>query len=73
VPNVAARLEGLCKELGCEAVVSHTVCVTAGIPLAGLPQREATVRGRRATLRVHPIREARQIAHRLVEPADAGS
>jgi adenylate cyclase len=65
VANVAARLEGLCKGLGCEAVISHDVCVTADVPTESLPEQEAVVRGRSAPLRVHPIEQAVQVA-RLV-------
>ena len=62
VVNVAARLEGLCKELSCEAVISHDVCVMAGIAAECLSEREAVVRGRSAPLQVHPIADVDQIA-----------
>jgi adenylate cyclase len=60
--NVAARLESLCKEFSCEAVISHAVWVTAGVATEGLPDRETPVRGRIAPLRVHPIRQVAEIA-----------
>jgi adenylate cyclase len=62
VVNVAARLEGLCKELSCEAVISHDVCVMAGVAAERLSEREAVVRGRSAPLQVHPIAYVDQIA-----------
>lgn len=62
VANVAARLEGLCKDFGCEAVISSQVCTTAGVPTIGLTDRETMVRGRSAPLRVYPIDQATGIA-----------
>jgi adenylate cyclase len=62
VVNVAARLEGLCKEFSCEAVISHDVCSVADIPVDHLVKREAMVRGRSSTLHVHPIERVIQIA-----------
>ena len=45
--NVAARLEGLTKELGCTAIVSDAVTELAGGALpAGLPRMEVCIRGR---------------------------
>jgi adenylate cyclase len=67
VANVAARLEGLCKSFGCEAVISHDVCAMAGVPSGDLSEQEVVVRGRSAPLLVHPIEQAVQIAH-LVSP-----
>jgi adenylate cyclase len=55
VANVAARLEGLCKDFGCEAVISSQVYATAGILPPGPTDRETVVRGRSAPLRVYPI------------------
>ncbi len=45
-PNVASRLEGLCKELDCEAVVSEEVLRRAGCGVDALPPYEAQLRGR---------------------------
>jgi adenylate cyclase len=61
VVNVAARLEALCKEFGCEAVISHDVCTIAGVAAEGLSGCEAVVRGRSAPLQVHPIEHVDQI------------
>ena len=41
VVNVAARLEGLCKNFSREAVISHDVCAVAGVPAESLSEREA--------------------------------
>jgi adenylate cyclase len=46
VPNVASRLEGLCKELDCEAVVSEEVLRLAGYGVDALPSHQARLRGR---------------------------
>ena len=61
VVNVAARLEGLCKEFGCEAVISHEICAVAGVSADSLSERETMVRGRSMPLHVHPIEQADQI------------
>jgi adenylate cyclase len=60
--NVAARLEGLCKEFQCEAVISHDVWRIAELPADALPQRETALRGRSASLVVHPIEQVEQLA-----------
>src|SRR5579863_3783249 len=43
--NVAARLQDMTKSLGCEAIASDEVCVTAGIAAEALPAREVEIRG----------------------------
>jgi adenylate cyclase len=60
--NVAARLEALCKEFRCEAVISHDVWKTAGFSMVPLPGQEVTLRGRDARLLVHPIERVEQLA-----------
>ncbi len=69
--NVAARLEGLCKGFGCEAVVSHDIFVRAGVPSGMLREQELGVRGRTSPLIVHPVERLEELG-RLVEPQDAG-
>jgi len=69
--NVAARLEGLCKDFDCEAVVSHDVWRIAGLAPDALRHHEATLRGRTAALLVHPIERVHQLAA-LVEEWDQG-
>jgi adenylate cyclase len=60
--NVASRLEGLCKGFGCEAVISNDVWRIAGLPPDALPSRQATLRGRSATLLVHPVERVEALA-----------
>jgi len=67
--NVAARLEALCKEFRCEAVISHDVWKTAGFSMIRLPEREASIRGRNATLRVHPIERVELLSTFIGDPA----
>jgi adenylate cyclase len=68
VVNVAARLEGLCKDFSCEAVISHDVCTVAGVDAGFLLEREALVRGRSLPLQVHPIEHVDEIARLGVVP-----
>ncbi len=63
--NVAARLEGLCKEFGCEAVISADVWRTAALPADGLLAHEAILRGRSAPLLVHPVERLAQLEGRV--------
>lgn len=56
--NAATRLEAMCRELGCEAVVSDDVCRLGGLPVAGLALHEAALRGRAATLAVREVPRA---------------
>jgi adenylate cyclase len=44
--HVAARLQELTKDYGCQLVVSDKVAATAGVELSGFPAREVNVRGR---------------------------
>nr|WP_294543537.1 adenylate/guanylate cyclase domain-containing protein [uncultured Rhodopila sp.] len=67
--NVAARLEALCKEFRCEAVISHDVWTTAGFSMVVLPGQEAALRGRDARLLVHPIERVEQLAAVVGEAA----
>ena len=50
--NVAARLQDMAKEFGCEVVISEDVCLRAGVASAALSSREVTIRGRSAPLQV---------------------
>ncbi|HEY6433849.1 MAG TPA: hypothetical protein VIZ17_17860, partial [Acetobacteraceae bacterium] len=45
-PNVASRLQGLSKELGCEAIVAEDVLRIAGLSGDALPFHAARLRGR---------------------------
>jgi adenylate cyclase len=57
-PNLASRLEGLCKDLGAEAVVSETVCALSGFDLAHLPQHQAALRGHDGAVMVRVVASA---------------
>ena len=60
--HVAARLQDLTKDYGCELVVSEIVAATAEIDLAAFAAHEVQVRGREAPLGVRVIREMAQLA-----------
>jgi adenylate cyclase len=53
--HVAARLQDLTKEYGCQLVVSDIVAATAGVEMNGFPAREVSVRGRREPLAVRVV------------------
>jgi adenylate cyclase len=53
--NVAARLQDMTKGLGCEAVVSDEVCVTAGLASEALPRRDVEIRGRSGPMSVSVV------------------
>ncbi len=53
--NVAARLEALCKDFACEAVVSEEVCRRALLPRDDLALHEASLRGRSAPVAVRIV------------------
>ena len=50
--NVAARLQDMAKELGCDIVLSEDVCARAGVMSSALSSREVEIRGRSAPLQV---------------------
>jgi adenylate cyclase len=56
--HVAARLQDLTKDYGCEIVVSEAVGATAGIDLTTFPHHSIRIRGRDAPLTVRVIKEA---------------
>jgi adenylate cyclase len=56
--HVAARLEALTKEYGCELVISEAVAQRAGVPTSGLPRHELTLRNRGEPLAVFVVSEA---------------
>ena len=67
--NVAARLEALCKEFGCEAVVSEEVCRRALLPRDDLALHEATLRGRSAPVAVRIVPRIAVLEGRIVATA----
>jgi adenylate cyclase len=60
--NVAARLQDMTKTLGCEAVVSDEVRLTAGLAEDVLPQQEVAIRGRDEPMVVRVIADTRQLS-----------
>ena len=56
--NVAARLQELTKELGCEAVVAEEIFRTAGLPGDAASTREVPIRGRTGRLIVRLLNPA---------------
>ena len=68
--NVASRLQDLTKTMGCEAIVSEEVRVTAGLAADALPQQEVTIRGRVEPMILRSVADARTLAA-LLDKADA--
>jgi adenylate cyclase len=57
--NTASRIEALCKEFGCELVVSGEAVERAGLDFDAIPAHEIEVRGRRAPLLVRVLARGR--------------
>ena len=53
--SIAARLQELTKDYGCQLVVSEIVAATAGVEMGEFPLREVTVRGRAEPLAVRIV------------------
>src|SRR6202022_5066717 len=60
--NVAARLQDMTKNLGCEAIVSEEVRVTAGLSSDDLPQQEVAIRGRAEPMIVRTVTRAKALS-----------
>jgi adenylate cyclase len=61
--NVAARLQDITKELGCDVVLSEEVCARAGMSgSAALSSREIAIRGRNAPMQVRTASTARALS-----------
>ena len=60
--HVASRLEALTKDYDCELVVSEAVARRAGVPTAGLPRHELTLRNRAEPLVVLVVKSAVALA-----------
>jgi adenylate cyclase len=73
--NTASRLEGLCKSLGAQLVVSDAVAQHAGIDLSAFQARETEVRGKRAAVTIRVIATALDLpeAHDAAPAADRRS
>jgi len=59
--NVAARLQDMTKTLGCEAIFSEDVRITAGIAGGDLPKQEVAIRGRAEPMLVRVVTQAAQL------------
>ncbi|MGO8908505.1 MAG: adenylate/guanylate cyclase domain-containing protein [Bradyrhizobium sp.] len=73
--NVAARLQDMTKNLGCEAILSEEVRATAGLAADALPQQQVVIRGRNEPMMVRTVAST-NVLSALVDggaPADAGS
>ena len=53
--NVTARLEGLCKELGCTVILSRSAAEIAGLDMTGHPRHQAAVKGRTQTVEFYAL------------------
>jgi adenylate cyclase len=67
--NVAARLQDMTKTLGCEAIFSEEVHITAGLAADSLPRQEATIRGRSSPMTVRTVIDAKTLAS-LIDDLD---
>ena len=63
--HVAARLEQLTKEFGCELIISEAVAERAGVDAGDQPRHELTVRNRAEPLAVRVVARAAVLADRL--------
>jgi adenylate cyclase len=63
--NGASRIEKLCKEYGCEAVISEAVCRESGFALDRLRSHEVLLRGREAALAIRIVDRTERIASLL--------
>jgi adenylate cyclase len=60
--NVAARLQDMTKNLGCEVVLSDELRNTAGVAADALPEQEVEIRGRAEPMLVRTVVHARLLA-----------
>jgi adenylate cyclase len=60
--NVAARLQDMTKNLGCEVVLSDEVRNTAGVAADALPEQQVTIRGRAEPMLVRTVVSARVLS-----------
>ena len=67
--NVAARLQDMTKNLGCEAIVSEQVRIEAGLPADALPAQEIAIRGRTGPMVVRVVASAKALSA-LVDAVD---
>ncbi|THD52561.1 MAG: adenylate/guanylate cyclase domain-containing protein [Bradyrhizobium sp.] len=71
--NVAARLQDMTKNLGCEAILSDEVRATAGLAADALPRQEVDIRGRNEPMIVRTVASTNVLSALLddVKPAAA--
>jgi adenylate cyclase len=60
--NVAARLQDMAKDIGCEVVIAEDVCRAGGLSPDALSTREVAIRGRDKSLTVRVANRGHQIA-----------
>jgi adenylate cyclase len=68
--HVAARLEALTKDYGCELVLSEEVAARARLDVSDHARHELTVRNREAPLAVFVVPSAQRLAERLARGGD---
>ena len=66
--NVAARLQDMTKTLGCEAIVSDEVRITAGLAADDLPEQEVAIRGRTEPMTVRSVADAKTLSALVGDP-----
>jgi adenylate cyclase len=60
--NVAARLQDMTKLLGCEAIFSEEVRITAGLAADALPEQHVAIRGRNGPMTVRTVDDTRTLS-----------
>ena len=70
--NVAARLQDMTKSLGCEAILSEEVRLTAGLAADDLPEQEVAIRGRTEPMMVRIVTNAKTLSA-LVDDVDVAT
>ncbi len=69
--NVAARLQDLTKNLGCETIFTDEVRITAGLSAGDLPLQEVTIRGRNGPMLVRVVTDTQRLSEVTGEPSIA--
>jgi adenylate cyclase len=71
--NVAARLQDMTKERGCEAILSDEVRLAAGLAPDDLPQQQVEIRGRAEPMSVRVVAHAVDLSALLDHKADVAA
>jgi len=61
------------KSLGCEAVVSEEVLISAGLAADALPRQQVEIRGRREPMSVRVAASAKALSAQIEPPAKAAA